>query len=101
MLPRSSPAQRSPGRVLDFGPLSLLAKGKPAPNTAMNLPNQSAVEFEIETYVEQMAQLLDLALPEAVRPQVVKNFAQVQAIAQPVLDFPLPDHIEPAPIFQP
>ncbi len=32
---------------------------------------------------------------------VVENFERIQAIAQPVLDFPLPDTLEAAPRFEP
>lgn len=67
----------------------------------MTAPNAPVDDAAIAAYVDQMAQLLDLSLPEDIRPQVVQNFAQIQAIAQPVLDFELPDQIEPAPIFRP
>lgn len=67
----------------------------------MTAPNAPADDAAIAAYVDQMAQLLDLPLPEDIRPQVVRHFAQIQAIAQPVLDFELSDQIEPAPIFRP
>ncbi|NEQ43342.1 MAG: DUF4089 domain-containing protein [Leptolyngbya sp. SIOISBB] len=57
--------------------------------------------FEVQAYVEQMTQLLGLPLPESIHPQVVENFVRVMAIAQPVLEFELPDTIEPAPTFKP
>ena len=52
-------------------------------------------------YVDQTEKLLDLSIPEALRPGVVENFERIVAIAQPVLDFPLADTDEPAPVFQP
>jgi hypothetical protein len=52
-------------------------------------------------YVDQTARLLDLPIPEALRPGVVENFERIVAIAQPVLDFPLEDTDEPAPTFTP
>jgi len=67
----------------------------------MTAPHAPTPPFEVAAYVDQMARLLDLSLPTEIRPQVVKNFAQVQAIAQPVLEFELPDKIEPAPVFEP
>ncbi|RZM75485.1 DUF4089 domain-containing protein [Leptolyngbya iicbica LK] len=56
---------------------------------------------EVQTYVEQAAKLLGLSLPESVEPQVVENFVRVVAIAQPVLEFELPDTLESAPRFEP
>lgn len=67
----------------------------------MTEPTVAIDEAAIAAYVDLMAQLLDLPLPADIRPQVVQNFAQVQAIAQPVLDFDLSDQLEPAPTFQP
>lgn len=57
--------------------------------------------FEPENYVEQMAQLLDLPITPEYRPSVVENFAKIAAIATLVMDFPVPDNIEPAPVFEP
>ncbi|MCG6136573.1 MAG: DUF4089 domain-containing protein [Nostoc sp. LLA-1] len=56
--------------------------------------------FDVVTYVEQMALLLDLQLTDAERDGVVENFAKIQAIAQLVNEFPLPAEIEAAPIFE-
>jgi hypothetical protein len=57
--------------------------------------------FELADYVEQTAQLLDLPIAPEYRPGVVENFARIAAIATLVMEFPLPDDIEPAPIFEP
>jgi hypothetical protein len=48
-----------------------------------------------------MSQVLDLPPAPEYRPGVVKNFATISAIAQLVTEFPLPDEIEPAPVFEP
>jgi hypothetical protein len=53
------------------------------------------------TYVEQMSKLLDLSLAPEHYPGVVKNFATISAIAQLVTEFPLPQEIEAAPVFEP
>ena len=53
------------------------------------------------TYVEQMSKLLDLSLDPEHYPGVVKNFATISAIAQLVTEFPLPQEIEAAPVFEP
>ena len=52
-------------------------------------------------YVQHMALLLDLQLDPEHRPGVVENFARIMAIAQLVNEFPLPDNIEAAPVFEP
>lgn len=53
------------------------------------------------TYVEQMSELLDLPLDPEHFPGVVKNFATISALATLVMEFPLPENIEAAPIFEP
>ncbi len=52
-------------------------------------------------YVDTTAQLLDLPLAPEHRPAVVENFARIAAIATLVMEFPLPEHIEVAPVFEP
>lgn len=52
-------------------------------------------------FVDQMALLLNLPLAPDDRLGVVENFTRIQAIAQLVLDFPLPEAIEAAPVFRP
>ena len=58
-------------------------------------------QIEVKVYVEQMAKLLDLPIPEECEQGVIDNFIRMQAIAALVMEFPLPDEIETAPIFQP
>lgn len=52
-------------------------------------------------YVEQTAELLGLNLRDEYREGVIENFAQISAIAQPVMEFPLPPDTEIAPVFKP
>ncbi len=52
-------------------------------------------------YVEQMAQMLQLPLAPEYLPGVVENFTRLAAIAQLVTEFPLPEDIEVAPVFEP
>ena len=52
-------------------------------------------------YIEQMIEILDLPLDPEYRPGVIKNFASICAIATLVTDFPLPEDIEAAPVFEP
>ncbi|MCX7595871.1 MAG: DUF4089 domain-containing protein [Fischerella sp.] len=58
-------------------------------------------DFDAGEYVEQMAALLDLQLPDEYRDGVVANFERIRAIAQVVNSFPLPEEIEVAPVFEP
>jgi hypothetical protein len=57
--------------------------------------------LSLAEYVDQIALLLDLPLKEEHRPGVIDNFARIQAIAQLVNEFSLPDTIEAAPTFEP
>ncbi|MDR9402607.1 MAG: DUF4089 domain-containing protein [Halothece sp. Uz-M2-17] len=66
-----------------------------------SVPDSSPPAFDDDAYVGQTAELLGLNLPDSYRDQVVENFRQLSAIAQPVMDFPLPPHTEIAPIFKP
>lgn len=52
-------------------------------------------------YVEQMSQLLDLPLEPEYQPGMVDNMTKLAAIASLVMQFPLPEEIEAAPIFEP
>jgi Na+-transporting NADH:ubiquinone oxidoreductase subunit NqrB len=55
----------------------------------------------IAEYVDLMAMVLDLQLNPEYRTGVIENFAKIKAIASLVNEFPLPDNIEAAPIFEP
>lgn len=57
--------------------------------------------FNPEQFVDQMAELVDLPLQPEHRPGVVANLERIQTIAQLVIDFPLPEAIEVAPVFEP
>ncbi len=52
-------------------------------------------------YVDFAAELLNLPLAEEHRPGVAANLAQLQAIAGPLMEFPLSEAEEPAPVFEP
>ena len=57
--------------------------------------------FRSRAYVVETAQLLGLFIPAEQMASVIENFERIQAIAQPVLEFPLPDTLEVAPSFEP
>ena len=51
--------------------------------------------------VDQMGALVGLPIPPSYRAGVETNLARSRAIAQAVLDFPLDDTVESAPVFRP
>ncbi|MDB9344401.1 DUF4089 domain-containing protein [Nodularia spumigena CS-586/05] len=55
----------------------------------------------MRSYVEEMALLLGLQLGDEYVDGVVQNFEIIKAIAQLVNEFPLPEDVEPAPVFEP
>ncbi|MCF2970720.1 DUF4089 domain-containing protein [Synechococcus sp. Nb3U1] len=54
-----------------------------------------------EVYVDSVAKALQLPLHPDHRPGVIENFARILPIAKLVLEFPLPQTVEPAPTFDP
>lgn len=58
-------------------------------------------EFNPAEYVDQMAIALKLPIAPEHRPGVIDNFSRIAAIAQLVLEFPLPEDAVAAPVFQP
>ncbi|MDZ8053756.1 MAG: DUF4089 domain-containing protein [Aulosira sp. ZfuVER01] len=57
--------------------------------------------FDVGEYVDQMALLVDLQLRDEYRDGVVANFERIKAIALLVNEFPIPEEVEVAPIFEP
>jgi hypothetical protein len=57
--------------------------------------------FDAEAYVDAAAPLVGLTIDPAHRPGVVLNIQRIAAMAALVMDFPLPDESEPAPVFRP
>lgn len=56
---------------------------------------------DIEAYVDRAAALIALPLDPAHKPGVVANLGRTAAIAKLVTEFPLPDDIEPGPVWRP
>jgi hypothetical protein len=54
-----------------------------------------------EDYVNQTAQMIGLPIPLEYHQSVVENFERIRTVAQLVIDVPLPEHIEIAPVFEP
>ena len=56
---------------------------------------------ELERYIESTAALLQLSLPEASKPAIAANLAQIQSLVEFVEALPLPPETEAAPVFAP
>jgi hypothetical protein len=56
---------------------------------------------DVAAYVYAAAGLIGLPLDPAHRPGVVLNFERLARMAKLVMEFPLPDETEPAPVFHP
>lgn len=52
-------------------------------------------------YVDTISKLVDLSIDPEYRPGVIQNFERIMAIAKLVTEFPLPEDMEIAPIFEP
>lgn len=63
--------------------------------------DERPLNCDYTTYVEQAAQLLGIPIPEEYQEGVVENMSQLSAIAQQVMEFPLPPKTEIAPVFKP
>lgn len=57
--------------------------------------------FDAEIHVEHMAKVMGLEIAPEWRASVVDNMAATATIAGLILSFPLDDHHEPAPVFEP
>lgn len=57
--------------------------------------------LDLAVYVAQMSQLLDLSLEPENLPGVVDNLTRMSAIASLVMEFPLAEDVEAAPVFEP
>jgi hypothetical protein len=53
----------------------------------------------IEEYIDATARLLELEILPAHRPEVIRNFKLLMSQARRVLEFPLDERTEMAPVF--
>lgn len=57
--------------------------------------------FDPEALIDAVAPVLQLEIAPEYRPGIVTNLEAMARFAALVLDFPLDDHAEPAPVFRP
>ena len=58
-------------------------------------------EFDASAYVDQASRLCGLTIAPDHYPGVVENMNALAQVADLVMSFPLPETIEPAPVFNP
>ena len=57
--------------------------------------------FDPDAYIEAASALVGLPLDPAHRPAFALNLLRIAEMAALVMEFPLPDETEPAPVFSP
>ncbi|GAB4476056.1 MAG: hypothetical protein OHK0037_37560 [Elainellaceae cyanobacterium] len=75
----------------------LVGIAKPTWVLSMSFSNS----IDLERYAEQAAALMGLPIPDDCKPGVIANLERTAAIAQLVLEFPLPPEVEGAAVFVP
>lgn len=55
----------------------------------------------VGAYVDHAARVVGLSLTPEQREGVIRNLAGTLAVARLVMEFPLPDDVDAAPVFQP
>ena len=63
--------------------------------------NRASRGFDAAVYVDQTAALMALTIPPTLRTSVIANFEHICEIAQPLVEFALPETIESAAVFEP
>lgn len=61
----------------------------------------AALLFDVATYIDVASAAVGLPIPDETRDGVIENFDRIWQVARPVVEFPLPDDLEAAPIFEP
>lgn len=56
---------------------------------------------DLAAHVDRAAKLIGLPILPAHRPGVIQTMGVIAAAATLVMDFPLPDDVEAAPVFEP
>ena len=61
----------------------------------------STGSFDAERYLDVAAAAMGLQIAPEHRPGVIVNLERLAEVARQVLEFPLPDETEAAPVFRP
>jgi hypothetical protein len=56
--------------------------------------------FDAQEHADHMMKVMALPIDPAWRPTVIATLAATAGIAALVMEFPLDDHVEPAPVFE-
>jgi hypothetical protein len=56
---------------------------------------------DLGAYVDEAAKLIDLPIAAEHRPGVIQFVGVIMGAAAAVMEFPLPDDVEGAPVFEP
>ena len=75
------------------------ARKKPAHKSKSVQRRSSRQSNPSLAFIDAAARVLDLSIDPAWKPAVAANLEATLRLAAPVVDFPLPDDAEPAPIF--
>ncbi len=67
----------------------------------MSQQTQADSDFDWEAFLDHMAALVGTTIPEQYRAEVIAYLKLTRTIAQPMLEFELPEDAEPAPVFRP
>ncbi len=57
--------------------------------------------FDAESHADHMAKVMQLPMLPEWRAAVIAHLVATAAAAERVTSFPLDDHVEPAPVFEP
>lgn len=60
-----------------------------------------AEKIDWPAYVAVMTSVHRLTLDDERRSEVIRQLANIEVLAQQVMDFPLEPEVEPAPVFRP
>jgi len=65
------------------------------------MSQKADASFDAEAHADHMAKVMDLSVLPEWRATVVAHLIATAAAAERVMSFPLDDHVEPAPVFEP
>ena len=67
----------------------------------MSQQTQADSDIDWEAFLDHMSVLVGTTVPEQYRAEVIAYLKLTRTIAQPMLEFELPEDTEPAPVFRP